>query len=120
MSNFNLKATELRLGLPGSQSPERDLNLYCSGMQDEKLLFPLSPSSHKGIVSGNKRVFSEVNESIPNEVKWIFNASENQISGSGDLKSNHQTLGHAGGQSTMGNATLIRRVLLIMSQLPSE
>lgn len=42
-NNLNLKATELRLGLPGSHSPER-----------EKQLFPLIP-----VVSGNKRGFSD-------------------------------------------------------------
>ncbi|KAK4771614.1 hypothetical protein SAY87_032146 [Trapa incisa] len=103
-SNLNLKATELRLGLPGSQSPER----YCSGKLDEKQLFPLSPLSQKGIVSGNKRVFSEVNKSTTKDVNWIFNASENQVSGSGDLKNIHQSLGHAGAQSNMGNATLMK------------
>ncbi|KAL2538882.1 Auxin-responsive protein IAA9 [Forsythia ovata] len=42
-NNLNLNATELRLGLPGSQSPERDsdFNLLTSGKLDEKQLFPL-------------------------------------------------------------------------------
>ncbi|GLT46874.1 hypothetical protein SLA2020_206030 [Shorea laevis] len=65
-NNLNLKATELRLGLPGSQSPERepDLCLLNSGTLNEKPLFPLVPSkdgicssSQKSIVSGNKRGF---------------------------------------------------------------
>ncbi|KAA8546642.1 hypothetical protein F0562_003127 [Nyssa sinensis] len=67
-NNLNIKATELRLGLPGSQSPERDpeLNLLSSGKLDEKPLFPLLPSKdgicsslQKTIVSGNKRGFSD-------------------------------------------------------------
>ncbi|TKY56372.1 Auxin-responsive protein IAA8 [Spatholobus suberectus] len=67
-SNLNLKATELRLGLPGSQSPERDSDLCLrSSIQfDERPLFPLHPatddhhSSSKPAVLGNKRGFSDV------------------------------------------------------------
>ncbi|GAB4839091.1 hypothetical protein Ancab_028619 [Ancistrocladus abbreviatus] len=67
-SNLNLKATELRLGLPGSQSPERDSDacLLSSPKLNEKALFPLHPlrdgntsSIQKSIVSGNKRGFSD-------------------------------------------------------------
>jgi len=76
-SNLNLKATELRLGLPGSLSPERDSSDFClrsSKQFDEKPLFPLHPQKDdhlfesKPAVLGNKRgfsdamnVFSEVN-----------------------------------------------------------
>jgi len=67
-SSLNLKATELRLGLPGSQSPERgpELCLLSSAKLDEKPLFPLHPSkdnnyvpSQKTVVSGNKRGFAD-------------------------------------------------------------
>jgi len=66
-SNLNLKATELRLGLPGSQSPERDSDfcLRSSTQFDEKPLFPLRPltddhhSSTKTAILGNKRGFSD-------------------------------------------------------------
>lgn len=68
-SNLNFKATELRLGLPESQSPERetDFGLLSPRTPDEKLLFPLLPSKdnasattgHKNVVSGNKRGFSD-------------------------------------------------------------
>lgn len=88
-SNLNLKATELRLGLPGSQSPERgsELNLLSTGKLDEKTLFPLAPSkdgictsSQKNVVSGNKRVFSDTMDGF-SEIKgpsytegnWMFN-----------------------------------------------
>lgn len=63
-SNLNLKATELRLGLPGSQSPERESDsvLLSQAKLDEKQLFPLIPSkdgicsaSQKTVVSGSKR-----------------------------------------------------------------
>ncbi|XP_062163543.1 auxin-responsive protein IAA9-like isoform X2 [Alnus glutinosa] len=67
-STLNLKATELRLGLPGSQSPGRDpeLCLLSSTQLDEKPLFPLHPlndghysSSQKTVGSGSKRGFSD-------------------------------------------------------------
>ncbi|KAK8646746.1 hypothetical protein V6N13_120523 [Hibiscus sabdariffa] len=66
--SLNLKETELRLGLPGSQSPERnpELCLLGSAQLDEKPFFPLHPSgdghcfaSQKTVVSGNKRGFSD-------------------------------------------------------------
>lgn len=64
--NLNLKATELRLGLPGSQSPERDLDFYSTKL-DEKPLFPLLPAKDgfcsslqkTVVVSGNKRGFAD-------------------------------------------------------------
>ncbi|EPS59988.1 auxin-regulated protein [Genlisea aurea] len=77
-TTMNLKATELRLGLPGSQSPDRD----------EKQLFPLVPSSQKPviIVSGNKRGFSDTVDCFTEskccgDGSWIFDsdmASMNQ------------------------------------------
>ncbi|KAK4764692.1 hypothetical protein SAY86_025782 [Trapa natans] len=65
VNKLNTKATELRLGLPGSQSPERGL--------DEKLLFPLLPSKDgiKSVVSGNKRGFSDAIDNFSDE-KWMF------------------------------------------------
>lgn len=87
--NLNLKATELRLGLPGCQSPEREqeFDLLGSGKLDEKPLFPLAPSkdgicclSQKAVVSGNKRGFSDTMDNF-SEIKgsgfaegnWMFN-----------------------------------------------
>ncbi|XP_021613169.1 auxin-responsive protein IAA9 isoform X2 [Manihot esculenta] len=67
-NRLNLKATELRLGLPGSQSPERnsELCLLSSTQLDEKPFFPLHPSNdghcssaQKNVVLGNKRGFSD-------------------------------------------------------------
>ncbi|KAJ0040935.1 hypothetical protein Pint_27784 [Pistacia integerrima] len=90
-NKLNLKATELRLGLPGSQSPERDpeLSLLSSGKLDEKSLFPLLPlkdgicaTSQKNVVSGNKRGFSdtmdrfsEVKSSVYTEKNWMFHTA---------------------------------------------
>ncbi|XP_021832491.1 auxin-responsive protein IAA9-like [Prunus avium] len=90
-NKLNFKATELRLGLPGSQSPERepDLCLLSPGKLDEKPLFPLLPSkdgicssSQKNVVSGNKRGFadtmdgfSEVKSSVYTEGNWMFHAA---------------------------------------------
>lgn len=87
-SSLNLKATELRLGLPGSQSPERGstLNLLSSETLDEKTLFPLLPSKD-GIcsssqVSGNKRGFSDTIDGFSamkssnfSERNWMFTAT---------------------------------------------
>ncbi|KAK9285084.1 hypothetical protein L1049_024269 [Liquidambar formosana] len=108
-SNLNLKATELRLGLPGSQSPEREpeLCLLSSGKLDEKPLFPFLPSkdgictsSQKTVVSGNKRGFSdtmdgfsEIKGSVFTEGNWMFHAagpdSESpQSAGQGKLSGN--------------------------------
>lgn len=79
---LNFKATELRLGLPGSQSPERDSNLcqLSASKLDEKPLFPLTPlkegissSSQKSAVSGSKRGFSDT------EANWTFK-SQGQVS----------------------------------------
>lgn len=76
-NNLNFKATELRLGLPGSQSPEREpeLCLLSSGKLDEKPLFPLLPSkdgiclsTQKNLVLGNKRGFSDTMDGF-SEVK---------------------------------------------------
>lgn len=63
--DLNLKATELRLGLPGSRSPERnhELCLLRSPNLDEKPLFPLfSPIS---VVSRSKRGFDDTVDPFP-------------------------------------------------------
>ncbi|XP_024026673.1 auxin-responsive protein IAA9 isoform X1 [Morus notabilis] len=83
---LNLKATELRLGLPGSQSPERDPGPRQSSAQlDEKKLFPLHPSndvhynhSLKTVVSGNKRGFSDAMNGF-SEGKYMTNADVNLV-----------------------------------------
>ncbi|CAF1716917.1 hypothetical protein HID58_084922 [Brassica napus] len=69
-ATISLKATELTLGLPGSQSPARETEL------DEKPFFPLLPtkdeifsSSHKNIGPGNKRGFSDT---MYTEKNWMF------------------------------------------------
>lgn len=85
-SNLNLKATELRLGLPGSQSPERDsdLCLRSSTQFDEKPLFPLRPltddhhSSSKNAVLGNKRGFSDAMNGF-SEGKYLVDSEANPI-----------------------------------------
>ncbi|XP_044499548.1 auxin-responsive protein IAA9-like isoform X2 [Mangifera indica] len=90
-NKLNLRATELRLGLPGSLSPERDpeLSLLGSGKLDEKPLFPLLPlkdricaTLQKNVVSGNKRGFSdtmdrfsEVKSSVYTEKNWMLHGS---------------------------------------------
>ncbi|XP_065873982.1 auxin-responsive protein IAA9 [Euphorbia lathyris] len=90
-NNLNLKATELRLGLPGSQSPEREVevSLLSLGKLDEKPLFPvlslkdgICSSLQKHVVSGNKRgfsdtmdEFSEVKGSAYSEKNWLFHSN---------------------------------------------
>lgn len=81
--SMNLKATELRLGLPGSQSPERDSKPRLSSTQlDEKPFFPLHPSSdvhytptQKAVASGNKRGFSDAMDGFA-EVKKLPQVNE--------------------------------------------
>ncbi|KAF9608588.1 hypothetical protein IFM89_010020 [Coptis chinensis] len=92
-SCLNMKATELRLGLPGSQSPERnaELCLISSGNLDEKPLFPLLPSKdaifapkEKTVTSsGNKRGFSDAMNGFSDvktnafaEGNWMFPPSK--------------------------------------------
>lgn len=86
-TSMNLKATELRLGLPGSQSPERDSEHYLtsSAKLDEKLLFPLHPlkdgnssSSQRPITSGNKRGFSDAMDGF-SEVNFLILLNRNCI-----------------------------------------
>ncbi|KAM7520330.1 hypothetical protein LguiB_019292 [Lonicera macranthoides] len=93
-NNLNLKATELRLGLPGSQSPVRDpeFSQPSSGKLDEKPFFPLVPSKdgvcslqQKTIVQSNKRGFAdtidEMKSSLFTEGNWMFNStgSESEV-----------------------------------------
>ncbi|CAN1289794.1 Auxin-responsive protein IAA9 [Linum perenne] len=75
-ASLNLKATELRLGLPGSQSPERnsELCLFASTQLDEKPLFPLHPVNEsngslppKSLLLGNKRGFSDAMDGFPED-----------------------------------------------------
>ncbi|XP_057505580.1 auxin-responsive protein IAA27-like isoform X2 [Actinidia eriantha] len=62
---LNLKATELRLGLPGSESPEREFG-----------------HGSKGLVSGAKRGFSDTING--GSVKWVF-GSEADLAKNGGL-----------------------------------
>ncbi|KAF7817072.1 Auxin-responsive protein IAA9 [Senna tora] len=89
-SKLNLKATELRLGLPGSSSPERQdhsdhhhLFLTSSTTQfDEKPLFPLCPS--KNPILGNKRGFSDAMTGF-SEGKFLVNSEVNTMLSSPNL-----------------------------------
>ncbi|KAJ8765493.1 hypothetical protein K2173_014615 [Erythroxylum novogranatense] len=101
-NDINLKATELRLGLPGSQSPERESepSLLSQGQLDEKPLFPLLPSKdgicsspQKHVISGSKRVFSDTMDGF-SEVKgsayiqknWMFHADSESLQSAGKGK----------------------------------
>ncbi|CAN1341156.1 Auxin-responsive protein IAA8 [Linum perenne] len=65
-TSLNLKATELRLGLPGSYSPERNSEfcLFASTQLDEKPLFPLHNHGSSTLRLGNKRGFSDALDSF--------------------------------------------------------
>lgn len=73
-SSLNLRETELRLGLPGSQSPERrhalGVSLFGKDLESKSgvLGFALRNS-----VSGAKRVFCDAIDGCPS--KWVFSAS---------------------------------------------
>ncbi|KAF5738054.1 auxin-responsive protein IAA9 [Tripterygium wilfordii] len=103
-SGLNLKATELRLGLPGSLSPERESE-YCLssvGKFDEKPLFPLLPtkdgissSTQKHVVSGNKRGFSDTMDGF-SEVKTFGYAEKNwMFHGAGSDSESPQSVGQS-------------------------
>ena len=63
-SGLNLKATELRLGLPGSESPERD---GVGGVEDKNVY---SLCMLKSLVAGAKRGFSDAIDG--GSGKWIL------------------------------------------------
>ncbi|KAI3502964.1 hypothetical protein L1887_31396 [Cichorium endivia] len=96
-NSLNLKATELRLGLPGSQSPERDPDNTLTS-SDEKPLFPLLPSS---IVSGHKRVFTDTMDScsetkgLPSQQNSITTSESNlnKVNNSNPLAPKAQVVG---------------------------
>ncbi|XP_059634943.1 auxin-responsive protein IAA27 [Cornus florida] len=91
---LNLKATELRLGLPGSESPERD----GGRVGEDKNGHPLGVV--KGLVSGAKRGFSDTIDG--GSGKWVFSGtagSEVDLAKSGGLFS---PKGVNGGGKTLG------------------
>ncbi|XP_072965970.1 auxin-responsive protein IAA17 [Typha angustifolia] len=83
---LNLKETELRLGLPGSGSPERG--------EKVGLTLGLLP---KGLVSGAKRGFSDA---IDGSGKWVFSgvAGSDVESGKGGILFSPRGEGGGGGQ----------------------
>lgn len=74
-SAYNLKETELRLGLPGSQSPERKpglgVSLFGKDLEEKHNGYP--PNPPKSVVSGAKRGFSDAIEGSSG--KWAFSVS---------------------------------------------
>ncbi|XP_061355293.1 auxin-responsive protein IAA27-like isoform X2 [Gastrolobium bilobum] len=67
---LNLKATELRLGLPGSESPERDSD-GGSVVVEDKSVYPLGML--KSLVSGAKRGFSDTIDG--GSEKWLLSGN---------------------------------------------
>ncbi|XP_050219754.1 auxin-responsive protein IAA27 isoform X2 [Mercurialis annua] len=68
-TGLNLKATELRLGLPGSESPERDKNSNGNSVTDN------SNSSKSFVSSGAKRGFSVAIHGGSGSGNWVFSAT---------------------------------------------
>ena len=68
-SVLNLKATELRLGLPGSESPERDDGLVESDLDKNGY----SLGVLKSLVTGAKRGFSDAIDGASG--KWVFSGN---------------------------------------------
>ncbi|KAF5740118.1 auxin-responsive protein IAA8-like [Tripterygium wilfordii] len=131
-TSLNLKATELRLGLPGSQSPERErqISLLSSARLDEKTLFPLHPLNdghcsllQKNVVSGNKRGFSDVMNG-PSESKFISNSDVNMMlsprhSANLDLKAG-STLENLGGPPAKVKEIAAQKVIQERSHAVNE
>lgn len=73
-SALNLKETELRLGLPGSESPERKpqlgVSLFGKDLEDKTNGYSLG--SIKSFVSGAKRGFSDA---IDGSGQWVFSVN---------------------------------------------
>ncbi|XP_048324597.2 auxin-responsive protein IAA27, partial [Ziziphus jujuba] len=75
----NLKETELRLGLPGSQSPERKpglggVSLFGKDLEEKHNGYPPIPQNPaKNVVSGAKRGFSDAIDGSCG--KWAFSVS---------------------------------------------
>ncbi|XVF24945.1 hypothetical protein REPUB_Repub13aG0171400 [Reevesia pubescens] len=67
---LNLKETELRLGLPGSQSPERKVSLFGKDLESNDKSNGFSVSPLKNFVSGAKRGFSDAIDG--SNGKWVF------------------------------------------------
>ncbi|CAK7337440.1 unnamed protein product [Dovyalis caffra] len=69
---LNLKATELRLGLPGSESPERD-------NENQQLSFSLNNNNNrdKSFVSGAKRGFSVAIHG--GSSNWVFSGNAGSV-----------------------------------------
>nr|KJB56780.1 hypothetical protein B456_009G135900 [Gossypium raimondii] len=68
--SLNLKETELRLGLPGSESPERKLSLFGKDLETNDKSNGFVGSPLKNLVSGAKRGFSDAIDG--SNGKWVF------------------------------------------------
>ncbi|MBA0745407.1 hypothetical protein Gogos_007983 [Gossypium gossypioides] len=68
--SLNLKETELRLGLPGSESPERKLSLFGKDLETNDKSNGFAGIPLKNLVSGAKRGFSDAIDG--SNGKWVF------------------------------------------------
>ncbi|XP_009353580.2 auxin-responsive protein IAA21 isoform X1 [Pyrus x bretschneideri] len=95
-SAINLKETELRLGLPGSHSPDRKkpsglglgVSFFGKDLEENNKPTAFSPNPPKNPVSGAKRGFSDAIDGCSE--KWVFtmsNGSEVDVGKAGVLAS---------------------------------
>ncbi|KAL8094042.1 auxin-responsive protein IAA27 [Apium graveolens] len=98
---LNLKATELRLGLPGSESPERNSSEEKDGKNGYSHL----------VTSGAKRVFSDTINGVSG--KWVFSGnggSDGEVPQNGGLfspRGGAKILGGGGGEKSVVKENVI-------------
>ncbi|KAH1048066.1 hypothetical protein J1N35_038850 [Gossypium stocksii] len=76
-TSLNLKRTELRLGLPGSHSPDRKVCLFGKDLESNDTSNGFGVTPLKKLASGAKRGFSYAIDG-PNE-KWVFPCDEKNL-----------------------------------------
>ncbi|MBA0724457.1 hypothetical protein Golax_021146, partial [Gossypium laxum] len=76
-TSLNLKRTELRLGLPGSHSPDRKVCLFGEDLESNDTSNGFGVTPLKKLGSGAKRDFSYAIDG-PNE-KWVFPCDEKNL-----------------------------------------
>lgn len=122
-SGLNLKATELRLGLPGSESPEREGVVGVGVGVEEKNVYPLGML--KSLVSGAKRGFSDAIDGGCSGGKWLLSSgnggSEVGLCKDGSLFSPRGVVGAAGkGLPGTADCTNIQQASVVKDKVPQS
>lgn len=100
---LNLKATELRLGLPGSESPERNSSEEKDGKNGYSHL----------VTSGAKRVFSDTING--GSGKWVFSGNGGS---DGELAQNCALFSPRGGAKILGGAAAAEKSVVKENVIP--